>query len=169
MARLFNSLRAGAEPYSVYQQPAETADEQVCRVAESLLSDAGIDFTTRNAYMWYVRELAKLLRTRHGWDLAFHLEMVMRKWQTYGLASNVMQVITCEVHNALKPAEIIRQGFTSPSSSASPKPEGRGAEGKTAKHAKSAKRKGTGSSEPDTRPQTPDPTSDIDDTAGGLL
>ena len=105
MARLFNSLRAGAEPYSVYQQPAETADEQVCRVAESLLSDAGIDFTTRNAYMWYVRELAKLLRTRHGWDLAFHLEMVMRKWLMFGLESNTMQLLVCEIHHKLAPRD----------------------------------------------------------------
>ena len=71
--------------------------------------------------MWYVRELARLFRTRYGRDLAFHLELVMRKWQTLGLSPNIMQIIACEIHNSLKPAEAILPNIGNPS----PKPKGK--------------------------------------------
>ena len=107
MNRLLEALRSTDQPYPVYQQPAETVDEQVCAIGKSLVTDANLEFIKRNTYMWYVRELARLLRTRYGRDLAFHLELVMRKWQALGLAPSIMQIITCEIHNRLKPDEAI--------------------------------------------------------------
>ena len=107
MVRLLDRMRRDAEPYPVYQQPAAKADQKICAVAQSLLTDANLAAMTRMHYMWYVRELARLLRTRYGRDLAFHLELVMRKWQDLGLSPNILQILACEVHNALRPSEAI--------------------------------------------------------------
>ena len=103
MTRLLDKLRSDNQPYPVYHQPAEEADEKVCAIGQSLVTDANLQFAVRNQYMWFVRELARLLRTRYGRDLAFHLELVLRKWQGLGLSPNIMQIIVCEVHYALKP------------------------------------------------------------------
>jgi len=108
MVKLLDKMRTDDQPYPVYQQPVETADEQVCAIGRSLVTDANLPFATRNQYLWYVRELARLFRTRYGRDLAFHMELVMRKWQTLGLSPNIMQIIACEIHNSLKPAEQIQ-------------------------------------------------------------
>jgi len=173
MARLLGKLRAGAEPYSVYQQPADEADEKVCKIALAMLTDANLNYTTRNAYMWYVRELARLLRTRYGWDLAFHLELVMRKWQTLGLSPNIMGILTCEVHNALKPGDVIRPTVGRPSQ----KPKGNGKKPET-RNPKSESGPNGGKSETrNSKPESDEKSegqaverkSDIDDSAGGLL
>ena len=100
MARLLDNMRSASEPYPVYNQPAAEADEKVFVVARSLLTDAGLVRLSIVQYMWYVRELARLLRTRTGRDLAFHLELTIRKWQTFGLSPNVLQILACEIHNA---------------------------------------------------------------------
>jgi len=150
MTKLLDQMRASDQPYPVYHQPPETADEQVCAVGQSLVTDANLQFATRNQYMWYVRELARLLRTRYGRDLAFHLELVMRKWQTLGLSPNIMQIIACEIHNSLKPAEAILpnvSGTRTKSEANSQQPKAKAAKGEereaggepTAKAAKSAK------------------------------
>jgi len=107
MVRLLDRMRADSEPYPVYQQPAAEADEKVCAVARSLLADANLMRLSVMHYMWYVRELARLFRTRYGRDLAFHLELVMRKWQTFGLSPNVLQVLACEIHNNLRPSQAV--------------------------------------------------------------
>jgi hypothetical protein len=105
MALVLDMIKKSGEPYPVYQRPAGEADEKILDVAKSLLTDANLKNHIVNAYLWYVREVARLLRTRTGRDLAFHVELVLRKWQTYGLETGSMQVIFCEIHNALKPAE----------------------------------------------------------------
>lgn len=90
-------------------------------------------------YLWFVREVARLLRTRTGRDLAFHLEAVMRKRQSFGCEPSSMQEIVVQIHNALKPAEAVVEGTTksedrNPNDEPSPKPET-----KTAMDAKTAK------------------------------
>ena len=157
MVKLLDKMRTDDQPYPVYQQPVETADEQVCAIGRSLVTDANLPFATRNQYLWYVRELARLFRTRYGRDLAFHMELVMRKWQTLGLSPNIMQIIACEIHNSLKPAEQIQPNIGNGGQ--------RQTTAKAAKHAKSAKKQGTGTgdqvsgnSEPGPRSQSPDPS-----------
>ena len=115
MVKLLDKMRSDDQPYPVYQQPPEEADSRVCAVGQSLVTDANLAFANRNQYMWYVRELARLFRTRYGRDLAFHLELVMRKWQSLGLSPNIMQVIACEVHNNLRPGDAVVPTFGSPS------------------------------------------------------
>ena len=172
MNRLLDSLRSDGKPYPVYQQPPETADEQVCAVGQSLVTDANLQFAKRNQYMWFVRELARLFRTRYGRDLAFHLEMVLRKWQDLGLSPNIMQIIVCEVHNTLKPAEPIIPG-----NGGGERREVNSEKRTTAKHARSAKRSGRKSegqspkdeSSPKREGPIEDRTPEIDASAGGLL
>jgi len=156
MVKLLDKMRSDDQPYPVYNQPADQADPKVCAIGQSLVTDANLAFAKRNQYMWYVRELARLFRTRYGRDLAFHLELVMRKWQTLGLSPNILQVIACEVHNSLRPDQVILPDFGRP---------GQKSKARTARHARSAKKEGTGTgdqvsgnADPVPRPQTPDPT-----------
>jgi len=107
MARVLDLMRTSPDPYPTYNQPAQEADERVLAVARSLLTDSGLSWNSVIHYTWYAREVAKLFRTRSGRDLAFHLELIMRKWQNFGLSPNILQILACEVHNALKPNDIV--------------------------------------------------------------
>jgi hypothetical protein len=53
-------------------------------------------------YRWFLRELTRLWRTRTGRDLAFHLELCIRKWAGLGLEPRTLQFLICEAHERLK-------------------------------------------------------------------
>ena len=51
---------------------------------------------------WQLRDLTRLWRTRTGRDLAFHLELCIRKWVGLGLEPRTLQFLVCESHERLK-------------------------------------------------------------------
>ena len=132
--KVLDEMRQAKETYPVYGRPPEV-DETICSAAQSLLTDANLKRLTIMEYMWYVRELAKLFRTRAGRDLAFHTEMVMRKWLVFGLEPNTMQYLVCEIHHKLAPRDGKDEGQStkdeasqkdevrSPNDESNPKPE----------------------------------------------
>ena len=68
----------------------------------SLVEGAGLPVLQEMHYRWFLRELARLWRMRQGRDLAFHLELCIRKWVGLGLEPRTLQFLVCESYERLK-------------------------------------------------------------------
>ena len=75
----------------------EEANAKIRDVVEPLLAGAALPMVVMNQYRWFLQEMARQLRTRSGGELAFHAELILRKWQTLGLEPNTMQLLLSEV------------------------------------------------------------------------
>jgi hypothetical protein len=102
--RVLEEVRNGAENALYGAAPAE-ADELFHKHVESLITGAGLPNIQVIHYRWFLREMARLWRTREGWDLAFHLKLCLRKWKGLGLEPRMLQFLLCEAHTRLKAAK----------------------------------------------------------------
>ena len=82
-------------PCVLYGQEQELCEHVLRRIVDPLLEQAGMELCRVDQYHWFLRELAKLFRTRHGHDLSFSIELVMRKWSGFGLEPRVMGFLLC--------------------------------------------------------------------------
>jgi hypothetical protein len=96
-----DQIRAGAENALYGADPAQ-AEELFKKHLASLIVGSGMPVLQVMHYQWFLRELARLWRTRKGRDLAFHLELTIRKWVSLGLEPRTLQFLICEAHQRLK-------------------------------------------------------------------
>jgi hypothetical protein len=101
LSRVLEEIRNGAENALSGASPA-VADALFRNHIESLISGAGLPNLQVIHYRWFLRELARLWRTRQGRDLAFHLELCLRKWRSLGLEPRTLQFLVCEAYSRLK-------------------------------------------------------------------
>jgi hypothetical protein len=101
MVQTLDQIRAGAENALYGADPAQ-AEELFKKHLASLILGSGMPALQVMHYRWYLRELARLWRTRKGRDLAFHLELCIRKWVNLGLDPRTLQFLVCEAHQRLK-------------------------------------------------------------------
>ena len=99
--RVLEEIRKGAENALYCAEPA-AADKLFHEHVESLIEGAGLTSMQVIHYRWFLREVARLWRTRQGRDLAFHLELSLRKWKNLGLEPRTLQFLICEAHERLK-------------------------------------------------------------------
>ena len=99
--RVLEEFRKGAENALYCAEPA-AADKLFHEHVESLIEGAGLTSMQVIHYRWFLREVARLWRTRQGRDLAFHLELCLRKWKNLGLEPRTLQFLICECHERLK-------------------------------------------------------------------
>lgn len=85
------------------------AEQALRRVTDPFFEDSGLAECRKDQYHWFIRELARLYRTRSGRELAFGIEAAMRKWQGFGLAPMVMGFLVCAVDDELRRA-VSREG-----------------------------------------------------------
>ena len=102
---VLEEIRAGAEN-ALYGAAPAASEELFHRHVESLIEGAGLPVLQVIHYRWFLRELARLWRTRKGRDLAFHLELCIRKWVGLGLEPRTLQFLVCEAHERLKGQKI---------------------------------------------------------------
>ncbi len=105
--RALDEIRAGAEN-ALYCAKPDVSEELFAKHIVSLVEGAGLPVLQTMHYRWFLRELARLWRTRTGRDLAFHLELSIRKWVGLGLEPKTLQFLVTEAHERLKgkqPAE----------------------------------------------------------------
>jgi hypothetical protein len=88
---LLDELRHTEDLLPVYDQDPTAVECLVLDIAVPRLNQSGLKMVQFNQYCWCLRELAKLLRTRQGWSLAFELEVLLRKWHRFGLDSRLTQ------------------------------------------------------------------------------
>ncbi len=100
---LLERVRRSDKPITIFgATPAES--ERACyQVVDPLLQASGLKLVYLNQYRWYVRELAKLLRTVTGSDLAFYLEACIRKWLALNLEPRTMTLLLSEIWQRLAP------------------------------------------------------------------
>ena len=101
-----NDIRTSEQPGRLFGRTQAEAEAEVRKVGMPMLEDAGLQKVVIMQYSWYLRELARVFRTRTGNDLAWHIETVMRKWLGYGLEPNTMQLLACEIHQRMKAAAV---------------------------------------------------------------
>jgi hypothetical protein len=99
--RVLEEIRKGAENALYCAEPA-AADKLFHEHVMSLVEGAGLPNTQVIHYRWFLREVARLWRTRQGRDLAFHIELSLRKWRNLGLDARIVQFLVCEAHSRLK-------------------------------------------------------------------
>ena len=96
-----DEIRSGAEN-ALYGASSADAEEKVNNYVLPLIVGSGLPNLHVIHYRWYLRELARHWRTRKGRDLAFHLELIIRKWVSLGLEPRTLQFLICEAHQRLK-------------------------------------------------------------------
>ena len=101
MVQTLDQIHAGAENALYGASPAQ-AEELFKKHLASLIQGSGMPVLQVMHYQWFLRELARLWRTRKGRDLAFHLELIIRKWVSLGLEPRTLQFLICEAHQRLK-------------------------------------------------------------------
>lgn len=99
--RVLEEIRNGAEN-ALYGAAPAASDELFHKHVESLIEGAGLPNLQVIHYRWFLRDVARLWRTRQGRDLAFHLELCLRKWVNLGLEPRTLQFLICEAHSRLK-------------------------------------------------------------------
>jgi hypothetical protein len=100
-AAVIDEIRSGAANPLCGAGP-DKADAHFAERINPILEDTGMPRILVTQYGWFLRELTKLWRTRTGRDLAFHLELCVRKWLNLGLETRTIQFLICEVFLSLK-------------------------------------------------------------------
>ena len=99
--QMLDQIRSGAEN-ALYGATSAAAETNLNRLVLPLVEGSGMPNLQVMHYRWFLRELARLWRTRNGRDLAFHLELCIRKWVNLGLEPRTLQFLVCEAHQRLK-------------------------------------------------------------------
>jgi len=99
--RVLDEIRAGADN-ALYGAGPNVSEELFAKHVVSLVEGAGLPVLQTMHYRWFLRELTRLWRTRTGRDLAFHLELCIRKWVGLGLEPRTLQFLVCESYERLK-------------------------------------------------------------------
>jgi hypothetical protein len=101
VVRVLDEICSGADN-ALYGAGPDVSEELFAKHVASLVEGAGLPVLQTMHYRWYLRELARLWRTRTGRDLAFHLELCIRKWVGLGLEPRTLQFLVTEAHERLK-------------------------------------------------------------------
>ncbi len=96
-----DEIRSGAENV-LYGVDSAQAEENINRYVMTLIEGSGLPNLQVMHYRWFLREMTRMWRTREGRDLAFHLELCIRKWVGLGLEPRTLQFLVCEAHQRLK-------------------------------------------------------------------
>ena len=99
--QLLARIRSGTEALLLDDVDSDLAEQAVWELGRPLLDAARISGLACDQYRWFLRELAGLLRTRLGWDLAFELELLLRKWVGYGLELGLLQALIRQCYSGL--------------------------------------------------------------------
>jgi len=101
MQALLDRIRHHHEPLNIDDLDPDLLQQAVEAVGKVCLADRPMPRIERNAATWFMAELAKTLRQYVGWDLAFELELLVRKWTGYGLPAGLSQELICACYSKL--------------------------------------------------------------------
>jgi len=96
-----DEIRSCAEN-ALYGTASADAEDKLNHFVLPLIEGSGLPNLHVMHYRWYLRELARHWRTRRNRDLAFHLELCIRKWVGLALEPRTLQFLICEAHQRLK-------------------------------------------------------------------
>lgn len=99
--RALDEIRAGAAN-PLFGAAQEQAEAEFNRLVLPILEGAGLSNLIVMHYRWFLRELARHWRTRKDRELAFHLEMCIRRWVCLGLEPKTVQFLVTEACERLR-------------------------------------------------------------------
>jgi hypothetical protein len=99
---VLDGIRTGNEKSPLFGKEGTTAEAETNALVLPMLESSGMKRGDVLQYGWFLREVAKIYRTREGADLVFCIEMTLRKWLGFGLEPNTMQFLVCETWRRLK-------------------------------------------------------------------
>ena len=99
---VLEELRRTNELTIVFGMEPRAAEMVLRETVDPILRDAGLPWNKVDHYRWYVKDLARVFCRNSGSDLAFHIELLLRKWTNYGLEINSMQIILHEVYKKVR-------------------------------------------------------------------
>jgi len=99
--QLLDRIRAGADTLMLDGVDTDLAEQAVRELAKPVLENAKLTKLQQDQHRWFLRELTGLLRNRDGWDLAFELEFLMRKWVGLGLVPDKLQALVHQCYSGL--------------------------------------------------------------------
>jgi hypothetical protein len=99
--RVLERLRSEPERPLADDLGAAEFDRYLLRICRPVLNDAGLGLMVYTQCQWFLRELARLLRKRIGPDLAFELDLLVRKWSRHGLDAGLVQALVCRSYEQL--------------------------------------------------------------------
>lgn len=106
---VLDRIRHSSKVLSIFEMPADLAEAAVWEIGRALVDNQHLPMIQQHSYRWFLREVAKLLRTKTGWDLALELEIALRKWVGYKVDSLLTQALLrecCERIAAMTPEEV---------------------------------------------------------------
>jgi hypothetical protein len=104
---MLDGLRSMAGLLPVYDLESTLVEQAVAAAGLPIVTEAGVRMVTFNQFRWFLRELARVFRTKMGWDLAFEMEVLLRKWHGYGLDPHLMQLVVRKCREAAEtPPEV---------------------------------------------------------------
>jgi hypothetical protein len=92
---VLDEIRAGSNPINA-------ADDKFEGRLKAIIAGTGLPRIYVIQYGWFLTELGSKFRTRSGRELAFHLELCIRKWLNLGLESRTVQFLICEAYYIVK-------------------------------------------------------------------
>jgi len=98
---LLARVRASPSPEQVFGLEPAAADARARGAIDPLIEGAALPLTKLNQYRWFVAELCRLMRTRSGPDLAYCMELSLKKWLGFGLEPNTVVFLAGELFDRL--------------------------------------------------------------------
>ncbi len=108
---LLTRLRKSGMNLSVYDLDPDVTGQALTEICRPFIERAGLRQSALGQFRCFLRELGKLLRTEQGWDLAFELESLLRKWTGYGLDPALLQRLLGESCGRLAIPESAREDY----------------------------------------------------------
>jgi hypothetical protein len=98
---LLARVRASPSPERVFGLESAAADAMARGAIDPLIEGAALPLPKLNQYRWFVSELCRLMRTKSGPDLAFCMELLLKKWLGFGLEPNTAVFLAGELFDRL--------------------------------------------------------------------
>lgn len=102
---VIEDILAATEIHRLYARDEKACEEAFRAICRRLLDDAPMAVAERNKYRWFVREAARLLRSRTGGDLADGYNMLLVKWKGLGLRLARMELLLGALWNSVRPTD----------------------------------------------------------------
>lgn len=103
VSALLEMMKKAEVPHQLYGRDSGAGREVVESVFNPNLRNAAMALPKRQQYYWFLAELVRIFRTRTGESLAMNCEMVVQKWQGFGLRMDLMTWLLNEVWKRVCP------------------------------------------------------------------
>jgi len=100
-ARLLERIRTGPDRLCLDDTDTAAEDELVIHIGRQVLNRAGLKKPAYVYHLWFLRELARILRRNIGPELEAPLELLLIKWTLRGMDRSLLETLICHCYSEL--------------------------------------------------------------------